>query len=136
MHKAIKVLIFDDVALIRSLVSDLLHEDNLLHKDRSIATTLEAADMKAAVTLMAQHRPQIAILDIAVPAGCGLKNGVDLLRMIKTNYPTTAIIMLTNHADAQSRAECMRSGADFFLDKSYEFEQLPTVVATLMQRVE
>jgi DNA-binding NarL/FixJ family response regulator len=129
IHKTIKVLIFDDVALIRSLASDLLLEN------RDISAILEAADMQAAVTLMAEHQPQVAILDITVPAGCGLKNGVDLLRMIKSTYPTTAIIMLTNHANAQSRAECMRSGADFFLDKSYEFDQLPMVMAALLQRV-
>ena len=123
------MLIFDDVALIRSLVSDLLHEN------RAIAAILEATDMQAAVALMAQYQPQIAILDIAVPAGCGLKNGVELLRMIKTTYPATEVVMLTNHANPQSRAACMRSGAEFFLDKSYDFDQLPTVIAALMQRI-
>lgn len=39
--------------------------------------------------------------------------------------------MLTNHANERYREECKRAGADFFFDKSSEFEELTGALDTL-----
>jgi DNA-binding NarL/FixJ family response regulator len=122
------VLVMEDAALVRNLILDLLGES------KGIDTIIEAEDAVSALKLMAEHRPQVAILDIKVPGGPELKNGVDVLKVIKESYPATAVIMLTNYATARYRTECMRMGADFFFDKSSEFDMLPAAVEELMQR--
>lgn len=62
-------------------------------------------------------RPDIAILDIQLREG----NGIDVLKFIKKNSPTTKTIMLTNYSFLHYRKRCEAEGADHFLDKSTEF---------------
>lgn len=122
------VLVMEDAALVRRLIIDLLGES------KGIDAILEAEDAVSALKLVAEHRPQIAVLDIKVPGGQELKNGVDVLKAIKESYPATAVILFTNYASARYRAECMRIGADFFFDKSHEFDKLTAAVEELMRR--
>ena len=81
----------------------------------------------------AKYKPQIAILDIKVPGGDGLKNGIDVLKTVKKSYPTS-VIMLTNHANAKYSMECKQAGADFFFDKSTEFDRVPDAVFEIIQK--
>lgn len=128
------VLILDDAAIVRSLTIDLLRESAITAP--LIGTFLEADDTSSAIQLIAQYHPHIAILDIKVPASFPLRNGIDLLKMIRRSYPATEAGMLTNHATSQYRSECIRLGAAFFLDKSVEFDQLPVVIEALASRLE
>ena len=123
------VLILDDAAIIRTLTIALLRESTTT--EAIVGTILEAADIVSAMQLLAQHRPRIIILDIKVPGYASLRNGIDVLKVVKASYPATEVIMLTNHATNHYRVECMRLGAAFFLDKSVEFDQLPVAVEAL-----
>ncbi len=127
--KRVNVLIMDDAVGIRKLIVDLLSglED--------VDTIFQAEDAISAVDLFSQHRPEIAILDIKVPGGNGLRNGVDVLKAVKKTCPESAVIMLTNHANAKYLALCKQAGADFFFDKSCEFDQLPAAIVEAMQRI-
>ena len=62
-------------------------------------------------------RPDVAILDIRLLEG----NGIDVLKFIKKNSPSTKTIMLTNNAFLHYRKRCEAEGADHFFDKSTEF---------------
>jgi DNA-binding NarL/FixJ family response regulator len=127
------VLILDDAAIIRTLTIALLRES--VTTEAIIGTILEAADIATAMQLLAQHHPCIIILDIKVPGSSPLRNGIDVLKVVKASYPGTEVIMLTNHATSQYRVECMRLGAAFFLDKSVEFDQLPLAVEALALQI-
>lgn len=116
----------DDAAVVRKLIVTMLIES--IHAARII----QAEDPNSAIELFAQHKPQIAILDIQVP---GDRNGIDVLKTFKTLMPFVAVIMLTNHATARYRLACARAGADFFFDKSTEFEKLNSAVMDLAQRL-
>lgn len=123
----VTILIMDDAEVVRKLIANLLSEiDN-------VKTILQAEDAISAVKLLDEHRPQIAILDIKVPGGNGLRNGIDVLKAVKKSYPTS-VIMLTNHANAKYSMECKQAGADFFFDKSTEFDRVPDAVFEIMQR--
>src|SRR3954452_22551568 len=115
--KSVNVLIMDDAVVVRKLIIDLLSEI------QAVQTILQAGDAVSAVQLFVEHKPQIAILDIKVPGGNGMKNGIDVLRVVKKAYPNATVIMLTNHANAKYNAECKQAGADFFFDKSTEFDR-------------
>lgn len=123
MGKQVTVLVMDDAAVVRSLLAAMLTEID------SVEHVIQAEDAASALHLVDQHKPDIAILDIKVP-GAGLtQNGIDVLRKVKQVHPTTKVIMLTNHATERYRRECQKAGADYFFDKSSEFEQLLDRVA-------
>ncbi|MCX6050574.1 MAG: response regulator transcription factor [Chloroflexi bacterium] len=124
--KNLTILIMDDATVVRQLIVKMLIENI------NAEQILQAGDTTSAIELFAQHKPQIAILDIQVP---GDRNGIDVLRIFKTLMPLVAVIMLTNHATMRYRLECKRAGADFFFDKSAEFEKLNAVVAELIERL-
>jgi len=74
-------------------------------------------------------KPDVLTLDIRMP----LRSGIDVLRDIKKSAPTTKIIILTNYPYPQYRKKCMEEGADFFFDKSTEFEKVTEVIEQLLQ---
>jgi len=126
--KPVNVLIMDDAAVVRKLIVDLLSEI------KDVATIFQAEDAASAVRLFSQYKPEIAILDIKVPGSNGLKNGIDVLKALKNASPSAAVIMLTNHANAKYSAECKQAGADFFFDKSREFDKLPAAIVEAVRR--
>ena len=52
------------------------------------------------------------------------RNGIALLKKIKASYPEVTVIMLTNFDNPQYRRACQRLGADYFLNKTLEFEKI------------
>ncbi len=123
MDKGFTVLVMDDAAVVRSLLVAMLAEID------SVERVIQAGDAASALHLVAEHKPDIAILDIKVPGAGAVQNGIDVLRQVKRTHPATKVIMLTNHATERYRMECQRAGADYFFDKSSEFEQLLDRVA-------
>ena len=69
----------------------------------------------------------MAILDIDVPDG----NGIELLEWIKKEYPAIIVIMFSNNADPFFRKAAENSGADYFLDKSMEFEGITQILKSI-----
>ena len=53
---------------------------------------------------------------------------MDVLETIKKDQPNPLVIMLTNFASDQYRQKCLRLGADYFFDKSTEFERITEVL--------
>lgn len=123
MSKRFTVLVMDDAAVVRSLLAAMLAEID------SVEHVIQAEDAAAALRLVDEHEPDIAILDIKVPGVGIVQNGIDVLRRVKGTHPQTKVIMLTNHATERYRSECQKAGADYFYDKSSEFEQLLDRVA-------
>jgi DNA-binding NarL/FixJ family response regulator len=71
------------------------------------------------------------LLDIHLPD----KSGLELLKLLKQRYPELDIVMLTNHTSGNYRETCERFGASHFLDKSSEFETIPSVIEVYMQKL-
>jgi DNA-binding NarL/FixJ family response regulator len=122
------LLVMDDAAAIRERVVELLSD---IHE---IDEILESEDAVSALRLIGEKQPEVVILDIQVPPSGMLRNGIDVLRLTKQQFPRTGVIMLTNFANPRYRDECARLGADFFFDKSSEFEQVPEAVLTILRR--
>ena len=118
--KPISILILDDVPYVRQLIAN---EVSVL---QGIAQIYEAGDAAAAVIVITMHQPEIIILDINVPGGIfesvRYNSGIDVLRVAKTSLPHSKVIMLTNNANEYYRRECKKSGADYFFDKTNEFD--------------
>jgi DNA-binding NarL/FixJ family response regulator len=65
-------------------------------------------------------QPQIVILDMKLLKGYGL----EVLIHIRNINKSCLVIVLTNYSSPSIKKECMDLGADFFLDKSFEFDQV------------
>ena len=114
----------------------LIVDDNMNFVDRMISLLQEtdsprqihsANNYDEARRLLAELNPDIVLLDINLPG----KNGIEILKMIRSENKFSTVLMLTNHADAYYRQQCMELGADYFLDKSEDFGLVPGIVNQL-----
>jgi DNA-binding NarL/FixJ family response regulator len=115
------ILIVDDAALI---VKRLIAMLNGLPSVESINT---ASNYREAIAVLKDTAIDIAILDIHL----GGKNGIELLKYVKGNFPGVEVVMLTNAGNEKYRELCKKEGARYFIDKSREFEMIPDILANL-----
>jgi len=121
--RKIKVFIVDDSLIVRERLSTMLDELT------GIETVGQAENVAEAVSAIPKLQPDVVILDIRMPDG----SGIDVLRTIKQGESSPVIIVLTNYPFPGYRQKCLQAGADFFLDKSTEFDQIPQLFERLKQ---
>jgi DNA-binding NarL/FixJ family response regulator len=114
-----RILIADDSPVVRSTLRQLLS-----HADREIAEAEDGAD---AVAKALECRPDIAILDLAMPA----MDGLTAAREIGKHLPQTALVMCTMHWSSQLQVEAQKSGIRSVVAKSNGGE-IVTVVQELL----
>jgi len=117
------IFIADDSDLMRERLAAMLTE---IEGAKVIGQAGNAAD---AIEGIRSLRPDLVILDIQMPGG----SGIDVLKTIKQCAHPPVVMMFTNHAHAQYRKKCVECGADFFLDKSREFESLASICESLVK---
>lgn len=83
-----------------------------------------AGDINTAYSAILATNPDAMILDVQLSDG----NGFVLLRSIKRRKPDIKVVVLTNHSTDENRLYALRAGADNFLDKSTDFEQIPGIL--------
>lgn len=109
-----KLLVLDDSELIRSRLVGLL---------QGIPGTTDidtAGTLEQALSCVQSAHPMLAILDLHLPDG----DSVQILPALKQLAPGMQIAMLTNDASDFNRNKCLQAGADWFFDKSTEFEKM------------
>ena len=123
MEKTIKAFIADDSLNVRKgLIAMLSQVDG-------IEVIGQAENIDEAIGSIRTLKPDVVILDIKMPGG----SGVDVLKYVKKEQPSTVVIIFTNYPYPQYREECMDEGADFFFDKSIEFEKVIEVCKQLVE---
>ena len=108
----IRVLLADDQTLIRSGIRSLLEAED------DIEVVAEAADGRQAVTLAAEHRPDIALIDIQMP----VLDGIEATRQIVADerLGRVRVVILTNFGLDEYIFRALRAGAAGFLLKDTE----------------
>lgn len=116
-----RVLIADDHTLVAEACC------KLLASDYEIVATV--SDGRALVKAVAELKPQVAIVDVAMP----LLNGLDAAHQIKESSPGTKLIILTMNPDADLAAEAFRRGASAFLVKTCAASELVVAVREVLR---
>lgn len=117
----LRILITDDHEIVRRGLKALLASRT------GWVVCAEATNGRDAIALAAQHRPDIVIMDIAMP---GL-NGLEATRKIRKMLPKTQVLILTLHYSDQLVREVVDSGARGYILKSDASPDLLTAVEAL-----
>jgi len=111
----LKVLIVEDSEVVTKRLRSLLKEMP------EVSIVGEAMNGIEALAIHNVMHPDVVLLDIKLPG----MNGVEILKEIKQLNSNTKVMMLTNYSDLHHRKRCKEAGADYFFDKSIEFEKVP-----------
>jgi len=118
-----KVFIVDDSTVLRERVIEMLSELP------GIEIIGHAQNVSDALSAIKKLNPDVVILDIRIPGG----SGIDVLQDIKKEKDAPMVIILTNYPYPQYRKKCLGLGADYFFDKSTEFEKVTELFKRLRQ---
>jgi DNA-binding NarL/FixJ family response regulator len=119
--KKLTIAIVDDSEIIRQRLVQRLNKCecfNIIWQSENVENTYCCFNQSA---------PSALILDIQLPDG----SGIDILEKIKLESPFTKIIMLTNYPSLPFKNKCVKAGADYFFDKSTEFEKVFEILKEL-----
>jgi len=115
---ALEILIVDDEADIRELVSGVLEDEG--YQART------AADSDSALAAIDERRPSLVLLDVWLQ-GSRL-DGLALLDEIKRRDATLPVLMISGHGNLDTAVAAIRSGATDFIEKPFEAEHLLLLV--------
>ncbi len=121
---AAKILIVEDEAPIREMIA--------FHLSRAGFETLEAPDCRSARELLADERPDLALVDWMLPD----MSGLELTRTLKRdqNNEDLAIIMLTARADEFDKVAGLEGGADDYVTKPFSPRELVARIQAVLRR--
>ena len=97
-----RVVLADDDVLLREGIASLLEQSRFEVVGR-------AGDAASLIELVRQHRPDLAIVDIRMPPNHSTE-GLEAARVIRTEFPQTAVLVLSVHADVEHAMELLASG--------------------------
>jgi len=110
-----KIVIADDHAVVRSGFAMILN----FQEDMEVVAT--AADGIEAYSMVAQHRPDILLMDLSMPPG---ESGLIATAKINENFPDTKILILTMYDDEEYLFHVLKNGARGYVLKNSPDEEL------------
>lgn len=114
----IHVLICDDHLIVRQGIRQVLADAP------DISVDFEAANGPDALTRVRQGGIDVVLMDIAMPH----RDGLDVLRQMKSEYPRLPVLMLSTYPDKQYAVRSMKLGAVGYLNKSADSEQMISAI--------
>jgi DNA-binding NarL/FixJ family response regulator len=114
MSQKIRVILADDHALVRQGIRQFLENAE------DIEVVAEAADGEKALLLVAELRPDVALLDVQMPG----MSGIEATRQIKARFPEVRVLVLTAYDDDPYVFALLQAGADGYLLKTVEVDDL------------
>jgi two-component system response regulator NreC len=121
--KTIRILLADDHALVRRGARALLHSR------RGWRVVGEAANGREAVEKAKQLKPDVAVVDIAMPQ----LDGIEVSRQIRQAVPATKVLVLTMHESDQMIQRALEAGAQGYILKSDLTDSLPKAVKAVAE---
>ncbi len=117
-----RILVVDDDPKIRTVVRRGLAYEGY--------RVIEAASGEEGLEKAREHLPQLVVLDVMMP---GI-DGLEVTRRLRAGGDDVAILMLTARDEVKDRVEGLETGADDYLVKPFNFEELLARVHALLRR--
>jgi DNA-binding NarL/FixJ family response regulator len=121
LSERIRILLVDDHAVVRAGVRALLQDSP------DIEIIGEAADGAAAVDLAREHRPDVVIMDIAMPH----LNGLEAAARIKEDNPAVKLVILSMHDSREYVLQALKAGASAYVMKDSAPVELDLALAAV-----
>src|SRR5437879_3425873 len=118
------LLIVDDEASLRDFLSIVFEEDGWRVE---MAATLDEGR-----AVLQKDEPDLVLCDLMLPDGSGL----ELLREIKAQNPSIAVVMITAHMSTKSAVEALKAGAHDYIAKPFDIDELKIIVSKAVERKE
>ena len=118
MDKLIRVLLADDHSLVRAGIRALLQQIE------GVLVVAEASDGRTALQLIERERPNVALLDITMPA----LNGLEVAARVAKTFPQVRVLLLSMHANDEYVRQALQAGAAGYLLKEAAVSELEVAV--------
>jgi NarL family two-component system response regulator LiaR len=119
----IRIIIADDHIIVREGTCELLEQEE------DMEVIAQAGDGEEAVRLVAELKPDIAILDIAMP----VMDGIDATRRIRSDNPDTRVLILSAYDDDQFIVRLIEAGAAGYLLKNIHRRELISTIRAIFE---
>lgn len=123
MSQPIHVVLADDHAVVRKGIREFLEAEG------DILVVAEASDGAQAVDLVAEHLPDVAVLDIQMPG----VTGIEATRRIRAEHPSVKVLVLTAYDDDPYVFALLQAGAHGYLLKTADSSQLVVAVRAVQR---
>ena len=121
-QKAIRILVVDDMPIIRVMLRRLLEKEGFVCR--------EASEGQEALGLLEDEPAELVLCDIQMP-GMG---GLDLVRELQPRIPATSIIMVSSVEETGTAIECIQLGAFGYVHKPFEPREILVQVNSALRR--
>lgn len=116
--KKTRILLADDHRLVRAGFR------SLLEKIPSFEVVAEGGDGREAIKMLRKHRPDVVLMDVAMPR----LNGLEACTRIRKEFPNTQVIILSMYANEEYVAQALRAGARGYLIKDAAVGELERAI--------
>lgn len=124
MNKPIRVLVVDDHAIVREGICALLA------RREDIEVVGEAADGNRAIDAVVRLDPDVVLMDIAMPG----MNGLEATREIHARFPSTRILVLTQHENKEYILPLLHAGAAGYVTKDVRASELAEAIRSVYEK--
>lgn len=117
-----KVLVVEDYDDVRQMLKLLLESEDF--------QVLEAATGAEALEVLQEQHPDVILMDLALPGF----DGLETIRRVRAidGFQNTPIVVLTAYSEAFTRETALRAGADFFMGKPIDFDELAALLKQIL----
>jgi DNA-binding NarL/FixJ family response regulator len=121
--KTTRIVLADDHTVVRKGLR------LLLESQPGFEVVGDAADGRQAVALVEEHRPDVVVMDVAMP----ILNGIEAARQMSAKVPHAAIVFLSMHSDEAYVLKALKAGARAYLLKDSAEQDLINAVRAVSE---
>jgi two-component system, NarL family, response regulator NreC len=120
----IRLLLVDDHKIVRTGLRSLIDGQS------GMMVVAEADNGRAAMQLIKELRPDVVIMDVAMPD----LNGMEATRQIVADFPEVKVVALSMHSDRRFVTGMLEAGASGYLLKDCAFEELTSAIRAVVRK--
>lgn len=121
MANSLRILVVDDEASMRELLTIMLRKEGY--------DVVAVGGRAAAAAVLARGPVDMIVTDVKLPDG----DGIEILRHVKAASPETAVVVMTAFGSTETAVAAMKLGAQDYLTKPFDIEELKIVVRSALQ---